>query len=58
MLACYNVMIPYLCPELPAPQKEALAYLVKAPLVYSHVALRNWTTFSKLGVHQILSPGS
>lgn len=58
VLACYNVMIPYICPDLPDAQKEALAYLVKAPLVYTHVALRNWTSFSKLGVHHIVSPGS
>jgi spermidine dehydrogenase len=58
VLACYNVMIPYICPELPDAQKEALSYLVKAPLVYSHVAIRNWTSFSKLGIHQIVSPGS
>jgi spermidine dehydrogenase len=58
VLACYNGMIPYLCPELPQTQKAALAYGVKAPLVYTHVALRNWTSFQKLGVHQIVSPGS
>jgi spermidine dehydrogenase len=58
VLACYNVMIPYLCPELPAQQKEALSYLVKAPLVYTHVALRNWTAFAKLGLRQIVAPGS
>jgi spermidine dehydrogenase len=58
VFACYNVMIPYICQELPDAQKEALSYLVKAPLVYSHVALRNWTAFSKVGVHQIVSPGS
>jgi spermidine dehydrogenase len=58
VLACYNVMIPYICPELPDAQKEALAYLVKAPLVYTHVVIRNWTAFSKLGVHQIVAPGS
>jgi spermidine dehydrogenase len=58
VLACYNTMIPYLCPELPAKQKEGLAYLVKAPLVYTHVALRNWTSFSKLGIHQIVAPAS
>jgi len=57
VLACYNVMIPYLCPELSQRQKDALAYLVKTPLVYTHVALRNWTPFSKLGVHQIVAPG-
>lgn len=58
VLACYNGMVPYLCPELPEPQKEALAYLVKAPLVYSLVAIKNWTAFQKLGVHQIEAPGS
>ncbi|HWW14700.1 MAG TPA: NAD(P)/FAD-dependent oxidoreductase [Candidatus Dormibacteraeota bacterium] len=58
VLACYNGMIPYLCPELPEKQKEALAYLVKAPLVYTHVAIRNWTSFDKLGVRQIESSGS
>jgi spermidine dehydrogenase len=57
VLACYNMMIPYICPELPEKQKEAMAYLVKTPLVYTHVALRNWTSFSKLGVHQIVAPG-
>ena len=58
VLACYNVMIPYICPELPAEQKEALSYLVKAPLVYTHVSLRNWSAFAQLGVHQIVSPGA
>jgi spermidine dehydrogenase len=56
VLACYNMMIPYICPELPEKQKDALAYLVKTPLVYTHVALRNWTPFSKLGVRQIVAP--
>ncbi len=58
VLACYNGMIPYLCPELPDAQKEALSYLVKAPLVYSHVAINNWSSFSKLGIRQIVSPAS
>jgi spermidine dehydrogenase len=57
VLACYNMMIPYICPELPEKQKEAMAYLVKTPLVYTHVALRNWTSFSKLGVRQVVAPG-
>jgi spermidine dehydrogenase len=57
VLACYNGMIPYICAELPEKQKEALSYLVKAPLVYTHVAVRNWTAFEKLGVHHIVAPG-
>ncbi len=58
VLACYNGMIPYLCPELPDKQKEALHHGVKEPLIYTHVAIRNWTAFQKLGIRQIISPGS
>jgi spermidine dehydrogenase len=56
VLACYNMMIPYLCPELPQKQQDALHSLVKAPLVYTHVAIRNWTAFQNLGIHQIVAP--
>jgi spermidine dehydrogenase len=58
VLACWNMMIPYLLPELPEPQKAALHKLVKSPLVYSSVALRNWQAFSRLGVDHIYAPGS
>jgi spermidine dehydrogenase len=58
VLACWNMMIPYLCPELPDGQKEALHYLVKVPLVYASVGLRNWTAFQRLGVQHVSSPGA
>ena len=58
VLACWNVVIPYLCPELPEKQKDALAYGVKAPLVYTHVLIRNWTAFERLKVHEVVAPGS
>ena len=58
VLASWNMMIPHICPELPEKQKEALHYLVKTPLVYTTVALRNWGAFKKLGVAQIYAPGS
>jgi spermidine dehydrogenase len=57
VLACYNVMIPYLCPELPEKQQAALHSLVKTPLVYTTVALRNWQAFDKLKIHQVYAPG-
>ena len=50
-------MIPHLCPDLPAAQKEALKYGVKVPLVYTSVALTNWTAFKKLGISGASSPG-
>lgn len=56
VLACWNMMIPYLCPELPAAQKEALHKLVKTPLVYTSVALRNWEAFAKLKVSRVYAP--
>ena len=58
VLACYIVMVPYLCPELPEKQKAAIKYLVKTPLVYSNVALKNWTSLKALGISSVYSPGS
>jgi spermidine dehydrogenase len=57
ILACWNMMIPYVCAELPEKQKEALHYGVKVPVVYTSVAIRNWEAFEKLGVHTIACPG-
>jgi spermidine dehydrogenase len=57
VLACYNMMIPYLCPELPATQKDALHKLVKTPLVYTSVALRNRQAFDALKIHRVYAPG-
>jgi spermidine dehydrogenase len=57
VLANWNMIIPYLVPELPAAQKTALHALIKTPLVYTSVALRNWTAFHKLGISRVDSPG-
>jgi spermidine dehydrogenase len=57
VLACWNMMIPYLCPELPEVQKAALHSLVKTPLVYTSVALRNWRAFHRLGIAGIKALG-
>ncbi|MDF3202632.1 NAD(P)-binding protein [Pseudomonas sp. 1912-s] len=53
ILACYNMMIPYLLRDLPEQQAQALSQNVKYPLVYTKVVVRNWTSFQKLGVHEI-----
>jgi spermidine dehydrogenase len=58
VLACWNMMIPFLCPELPEKQKDALHYLVKVPLVYGSVGIRNWTAFQKLGIQNVRAPGA
>ncbi|HTR37649.1 MAG TPA: NAD(P)/FAD-dependent oxidoreductase [Bryobacteraceae bacterium] len=56
VMACWNMFIPYLIPELPAAQKEALAYAVKGPLVYTSVGVKNWTAWQKLGISRIDAP--
>ena len=58
ILACWHVVIPYICEELPDSQKDALAAAIKIPLLYVNVALRNWTSFDKLKANSIYSPGS
>jgi spermidine dehydrogenase len=57
VLACWNMVIPYLCPELPEKQKEALKFGSKVPLVYSVVAVRDWKALAKLGVQHVSAPG-
>lgn len=58
VMACYNAIIPRLCPEMPESQRTALSNCVRAPLVYTNVLIRNWTSFARLGVHRINCPGS
>jgi spermidine dehydrogenase len=57
ILACYNGFIPSLMPELPERQREALAYPVKVPMMYTNVLIRKWAAFQKLGVATINAPG-
>jgi len=58
VLACYNSIIPSLCPEMPLEQREALAMPVKTPILYTSVALRNWRAWKELGIGAALSSGS
>lgn len=57
ILACYNMAIPYLCPDMPESQKEALAYGIKIPLVYTKVLVPNWKPFAELGTDFIYYTG-
>lgn len=50
VLACYNNLIPHLCPEMSDQQKEALGYGVRVPFVYANVLLENGQAYSELGV--------
>ena len=57
VLACWNAVIPHLCPELPAAQRAALRQATKTPLIYTSVAIRNWQSLARLGVANIHAPG-
>jgi len=58
VLACYNSIIPSLCPELPEKQREALRMGAKTPILYTTVALRNWRAWKNLGIGAVSSSGS
>ncbi len=58
VMAGYNAMIPHICPELPAAQREALAFAIKSPIVYTSVLLENWRAWKELGVGFFASPGA
>ena len=57
ILACYHSIIPFLCPQLPQPQRQALSRQVKAPILYTNVVLRNWQAFKELGIGAVTTPG-
>ncbi|MCX4027582.1 FAD-dependent oxidoreductase [Endozoicomonas sp. SM1973] len=58
VMACYNMMIPHLVPQLPKAQKEALSELVKMPLIYTTVLLKNWQAVQKQGLAVAYCPGN
>lgn len=55
--AGYSSMLPYICPELGAAHRNAVADQVRAPLVYVNVALRNWRAWAARGIHTVNNPG-
>ncbi|HZR64342.1 MAG TPA: FAD-dependent oxidoreductase [Terriglobales bacterium] len=56
VLACWNMVIPYICAELPNHQKQALSSAAKVPLLYTNVCLHNWTSFQKLATSSVYAP--
>lgn len=57
VLACYNMLIPYILCDLPSPQAQALAQNVKLPMVYANVVIRNWQSWVELGIQEVYAPG-
>jgi spermidine dehydrogenase len=58
VMACYNAVIPYLCPDLPDEQKAHLHMSVRRPFTFVNVAVRGWRAFERLGVTSVYSPSA
>jgi len=56
VMACYNAMIPYICPELPEEQKAALRLSVRTPVMMTTLVLNNWRAFAKARVNYMSFP--
>ncbi|MGI9262423.1 MAG: NAD(P)-binding protein [Woeseiaceae bacterium] len=56
ILACYNNLVPHICPDVPKDQVEAINQAVKIPLVYINIAVRNWKAFENLGYQSFSIP--
>jgi spermidine dehydrogenase len=56
IMACYNAIVPYIVPEVPAGQREAIGQAQKTPLVYVSIAVRNWQAMAELGCDSIYIP--
>jgi spermidine dehydrogenase len=57
VLACNNNIIPFMCPQLPEEQSEALMYQVRRPMITSNVLMRNARAVQKLGIASAYCPG-
>jgi spermidine dehydrogenase len=58
IMACWSTVVPHLCRDMPEKQREALAFAVKVPLVYTSVLVRNWKPWKSLGIRSVTCPGS
>ncbi|GAA3075893.1 NAD(P)-binding protein [Streptosporangium carneum] len=58
IMACWNMVIPYLVDELAPEQKRALRAAVKVPLLYATVQLRGWEAWRRVGVSRARFTGA
>jgi spermidine dehydrogenase len=58
VVATYAATMAHICPEIGKDRAELMRSNVKAPLVYTKVAIRNWESFVRLGTHKISAPMS
>lgn len=58
VLACWNMIIPHICRDLPEKQKEALSSNVKIPYIFANVMVKNWQAIKTAGIGAAYCPTS
>jgi spermidine dehydrogenase len=58
VLACWHRVIPYLTDEIGQAQVDALNDMIKVPLIYGTVLIRNWQAFDKLKIDGFDAPNA
>ena len=58
VMACYNMIIPHIVPDLPEDQDAALRRLSKVPLQYTTVGVTNWRAMKEMGIGMAMCPGN
>ncbi len=58
VFASWSATLADLMPELSERQRGALQQVVKPPMCYTKVALRNWRPFVELAMHEVFAPGA
>ena len=58
VMACYNMIIPHIVPDLPEDQYAALRALSKVPLQYTTVGVTNWRAMKEIGIGMAMCPGN
>lgn len=56
VLACFNMIIPHLCPEMTDEQKDGLKYGSKAPFIWTNVLLRDGAAIRRAAAETIFCP--
>ncbi|WP_246147592.1 FAD-dependent oxidoreductase [Nonomuraea turkmeniaca] len=58
ILACWSAVIPYLMPELPPEQRQALSEAVRVPLLHATVRMRDGDAWRRTGVRRVRWTGA
>ena len=58
VMACFNMIIPYIVSDLPEEQAAALSLQSKSPLQYTSVGMKNWRAMKEMEIGLAMSPGN